>query len=82
MCFLQMFLMDFSMRQFHLQADCGDNYYVQQITMKICIAWIFHAPIHNLIKGAILIEHLCLKSNIFNSKIQIIHHNNYFNFFH
>jgi hypothetical protein len=60
-----MYLMDFYMRPFHPQGDYGDSYSVQQIIMQICIAWIFHAPIYNSIKDAILIEHLCLKYNIF-----------------
>ncbi len=44
---------------------CGLNCPIQQITMQICIAWILHAFICNLIKSAIHIEHLCFKHNIF-----------------
>ncbi len=74
--FLEMLLMHFYIRQFHPQSDCGQSCPIQQITMQICIIWIFHAHICNLIKFAIPIEHFCLKCNLSNSEIQIIHHNN------
>ncbi len=80
MFFVQMLLIHLSMKLFHLQGDYGQNCLVQQIIMQICIAQIFHVPIYNSIKGAIPIEHLCLKCNISNSKIQIIHYKNYFSF--
>jgi hypothetical protein len=78
--FSQMLLMHFYMRRFHSQGDCGQSCPVQQIIMQMCIVWIFHVCICNLIKGAKLIEHFCFKCNISNSKIQIIHDNNYYNF--
>jgi hypothetical protein len=55
------------MRWFHLKSDCHQRCVVQQITMQICIACIFHAFICNSIKDPIFIS---------NSKMQIIHHNN------
>ncbi len=52
--FLQMLLMHINIRWFHPQSDCGQNCPIEQIIMQICIAWIFHAPICNSIKGVIL----------------------------
>ncbi len=63
--FLQMLLMHFYIMWFHPQSDYDQSYLVQKITMQICIAWIFHDPICNLIKGAIPIKHLCFKCNSF-----------------
>ncbi len=72
--FLQMLLMNFYIRWFHPQSDCGQNCLIQQITMQICIAWIFHALICNSIKGAIPIQHLasCATSLILKSKSSTI----------
>jgi hypothetical protein len=74
--FLQILLMHVYMRWFEPESDYGQSCPIQQSTMQICIAWIFHASICNSIKGAILIVHFCFKHNISNNKIQIIHHNN------
>jgi hypothetical protein len=63
--FLQILFMHVYMRWFDPESDCGQSCHVQQITMQICIAWIFHASICNSIKGAIPIENLCFKHNIY-----------------